>query len=443
MQKMKPNSGRENQPDTKTPSPSSAAENQKIEGITPEVSSTEPTIEETKDQPEDEELTQETLENLLRTVDENLEKNIKILKTGNLKSADKRLTQVAIDNGKQSRKELLMKIQKKTNIPQSLESKIVTIDITNETNINDPKTTEQDKQMFMQDNRNADNILAWQSLELKTTKDLIIAYREAIHEKDKIIKDQNSPKEMIDEAQSELKKFSETLKEKEELRARLEKQIILTKDDILRKEIGSIGIQLAITSDATKDKNITEDTFSELKKEIEKLENKKEELTQKLSYFDPDIAAQFRTSTPINEETPMETEDNLRRKRTATSPELNRSFSESDLSQTAKKLKDGSITSFLTSASKFQLKTGKEGLNQASNSRRNSNQINSNPNSQPQSRKSSITSMKTPKKLKTNLRQEDTQITPSTKTQDDLEKTSTQNNQQQIIQLTNSTKEPN
>lgn len=71
----------------------------------------------------------------------------------------------------------------------------------------------------------------------------------------------------------------------------------------------------------------------------------------------------------------MEIEDNLRRKITAISPELNRSFSESDLSQTAKKLKDGSITSFLTSAPKYQQKTGEEGLNQAPNSRRNSNQI--------------------------------------------------------------------
>ncbi|XP_072153638.1 LOW QUALITY PROTEIN: fructose-bisphosphate aldolase-like [Bemisia tabaci] len=122
MQKMETNSGRENQSDTKIPSTSSAAENQKIEGIIPKVSSTEPILEKTKDQPEDEELTQETLENLLRTVDENLEKNIKILKTGNLKNADKRLTQVAIENGKQSRKELLMKIQKKTNITQMLES---------------------------------------------------------------------------------------------------------------------------------------------------------------------------------------------------------------------------------------------------------------------------------------------------------------------------------
>ncbi|CAH0746849.1 unnamed protein product [Bemisia tabaci] len=208
---------------------------------------------------------------------------------------------------------------------------------------------------------------------------------------------------------------------------------------MLRKEIDLIGRQLAITSDATKDKNITEDKFSELKKEIEKLENKKEELTQKLSYFDPAIAAQFRTSTPINQESPMEIEDNLRRKRTATSPELNRSFSESDLSQTAKKLKDGSITSFLTSAPKYQQKTGEEGFNQAQNSRRNLNQI----NSQPQSRKSSITSTKTPKKLKTKPRQEDTQIIPPTKTEDDLEKTSTQNNQQQNVQLTNSTKKPN
>ncbi|CAH0746848.1 unnamed protein product [Bemisia tabaci] len=178
---METNSGRENQSDTKIPLTSSAAENQKIEGIIPKVSSTEPIPEKTKDQPEDEELTQETLENLLRTVDENLEKNIKILKTGNLKSADKRLTQVAIENGKQFRNELVMKIQKKTNITQMLESEIVTIDITNETNINDLKTTEQDKQTFMQDNRNADNILAWQKLELKTTEDLIIAYQEAIH----------------------------------------------------------------------------------------------------------------------------------------------------------------------------------------------------------------------------------------------------------------------
>ncbi|CAH0384782.1 unnamed protein product [Bemisia tabaci] len=186
-------------------------------------------------------------------------------------------------------------------------------------------------------------------------------------------------------------------------------RIIRSRDLELEQEINKISLQLASLSDSTKDKNMVEEKRNEIKRQIDELECKKEMLTQKLSYYDPKIAAQFRTSTPTGLAQPMDVEEDLHRKRNASSSELNRSFSDSDLTQTSKKWKDGNIISWMNKNPK---KTDNDGFTLVRHRRKNLNTNSSNPNSQPQSRESGISNTKIPKKLKTAPQQERNQNIP-------------------------------
>lgn len=156
----------------------------------------------------------------------------------------------------------------------------------------------------------------------ETTEDLIEEYKKIILTREETLKNQSLPPEIISETQEDLNTLYNLLEGKEKLKEQHQRQITSIKDAILNKELESIGLKLAQLSDSTKDKNISEKKRDEIMQELKKLENTKELLTQKLSYFNPTIAAQFRTSTPVE---PMETEEELRRKRNASTSEFNRS----------------------------------------------------------------------------------------------------------------------
>ncbi|CAH0390637.1 unnamed protein product [Bemisia tabaci] len=97
---------------------------------------------------------------------------------------------------------------------------------------------------------------------------------------------------------SEIEDLNGILEDKQSKQITLDDQITDIKDEILRKEILTISLEMAKTSDATKDKNLNEKMKEELFSKLKILEEKKEALTQKLSSFNPAIANQFRTSTP-------------------------------------------------------------------------------------------------------------------------------------------------
>nr|XP_018915484.1 PREDICTED: probable E3 ubiquitin-protein ligase bre1 [Bemisia tabaci] len=102
----------------------------------------------------------------------------------------------------------------------------------------------------------------------------------------------------------------------------------------IRKEITDIALDMAKLSDKSKSTLLKESERKELLENVSQLEKKKEELTKLLPEFDPQIASQFRTSTPEK----MDIEE-TRNSRKRTSSSLNRSFSESDLGTTSRNLK--------------------------------------------------------------------------------------------------------
>ncbi|CAH0383373.1 unnamed protein product [Bemisia tabaci] len=365
-----------------------------IEGATEDESSTDVTLTANSG-----DLPIETLKDQLEKVIHHLGKNIELLEKGDLNDKDKRLTMNAIEIGKQSEKELREKIQEKGN---SIPMKSVEAELgISEHNLSSTS-------------RNMRNILELEEMELKTTEDLIIEYKKIISNKEESMKDQSLSTETLSDIRESLKMLYASLEEKQALKEQHEKQIVSIKDTILNKEIENIGIQLAQLSDSCKDKNISDRKRNEIMQELKELEDKKEVLTQKFSYFDPIIAAQFRTSTPIE---PMEIGEETRRKRIASTSELNRSFIDTDLSQAVKKLRDGTITSYLTSKFKNSQEKDDEDFTLVTNRRRKSHQTKNASNSQQSSRSSSTSNTKIPKKIKTNQQQKDNQTTsPDSKT---------------------------
>ncbi|CAH0384639.1 unnamed protein product [Bemisia tabaci] len=110
----------------------------------------------------------------------------------------------------------------------------------------------------------------------------------------------------------------------------------------IREEITHLALEMAKASDSSKNQNLSSSEKEEILKMVKLLEQKKEELTKTLPSYDPRIAENFRTSTPEGMDIEIGT-----RKRTASESNLNRSFSESDISQPNRKLKNSSMTSFL------------------------------------------------------------------------------------------------
>ncbi|CAH0384637.1 unnamed protein product [Bemisia tabaci] len=386
-----------------------------IEGVTEGESSTDLPI--------------ETLKEQLEKVTHHLNENIENLKKDELSSSDARLTQTAIEIGKQSQKDLLEKIQQKENS---------TLDNNSEKKMSDK---EKEKEMMLnpsnlEPEQNSStktmDILTIQGNELQITEQTIIEYKKLITTKGELLKNQ-LPTETSLEIQEEIKKLYGDLEQKEKLKEQQEKIITQTRDTILKEEIQEIGIKLALLSDSTKNKNMSEGNRQEIFEEIQRLETTKELLTQKLSTFNPIIANQFRTSTPIIQDSPMDTEEDRNRKRNASNTEMNRSFSDTDLSQTAKKLKDGSITSFLT----FEPQTTKknkneEGFTQVINKRKKSYLTKNTINNKQSKIVSSNSNTKSSRNPELKPQQKETQTVPPKKPTNDSKETTAQSNQQTL-----------